>query len=80
MSENLKQFKAKWRAHRGVLELDAILIPFVENKFNQLSESQKDQFILLMDQSDPVLQSWLIFGEELSLDHDFFDIINLIKK
>ncbi len=78
MSVRMKQSKAKWRAHRGVLELDAIFIPFVDNCFHVLDEKLQDDFIDLMDQPDPVLQSVFIYNEAIQ-DKNLKSIVDKIK-
>ena len=72
--------KAKWRAHRGVLELDSLLIPYIDQQFDNLSEQQRRLLFKLLDQSDPELQSLLIYSDNLDVTHQFYQIIMDIKK
>ena len=36
--------KILWQCRRGLWELDAILVPFVEQSFNDLNEEEIDKF------------------------------------
>ncbi len=72
--------KAKWRAHRGVLELDALLLPYIEKRFDDLSEDRRHDFFTLLALPDPDLQSILIYSENLNPDHPLYHIIRDIKK
>lgn len=47
-----------WRCRRGMAELDLLLVPFFENAFADLAESQQHTFISLLDEEDPVLWEW----------------------
>ena len=80
MSKNMTKSKAKWRSHRGVLELDAILLPYVENRFDNLSTQLRNDFFSLLDQQDPKLQSLLIYSNDLDQNHPLYSIVADIKK
>ena len=45
-------------------ELDKILIPFVEQEFETLSDSQLGLFEEFLEEPDPTLFLWLIQSEE----------------
>ncbi|MBL4826404.1 MAG: succinate dehydrogenase assembly factor 2 [Spongiibacteraceae bacterium] len=49
-----------WASRRGMLELDLILIPFVENQLQQLSEADQQAYIVLLEEEDTDLFSWFI--------------------
>lgn len=56
--------KLAWQCRRGMLELDVILIPFLEQHFDGLSDEQQQLFSLLLEEADPDLYTWLMgFGE-----------------
>jgi succinate dehydrogenase flavin-adding protein (antitoxin of CptAB toxin-antitoxin module) len=44
--------KAKFKARRGLNELDKIFVPFVEKKFLSLGDSQVDQLFGLFEIDD----------------------------
>lgn len=56
--------KIKWRCRRGVLELDVILKQFMESHYDELDDQNQAVLNDLLDLSDPVLQKWLIYGEQ----------------
>lgn len=50
---------ALWRSRRGLLELDLILVPFVEQKFETLTNHERNQYLELLELDDVVLLSWI---------------------
>ena len=44
--------KILWQCRRGLWELDAILVPFVERKFSTLSETEVENFRKLLSFED----------------------------
>tara|TARA_B100000902_G_C27298555_1_gene911484 strand:+ start:126 stop:389 length:264 start_codon:yes stop_codon:yes gene_type:complete len=44
--------KILWQCRRGLWELDAILIPFVENNFSSMEEEEIDKFRKLLAYED----------------------------
>lgn len=53
--------KAKFKARRGLNELDKILVPFVEEKFLFLEKSQIDQLFELFEIDDVTLADIIIY-------------------
>lgn len=72
--------KLKFKARRGMLELDLLLQNYLDNNYSFMSDDLKYQFELLMDYSDPELLSWLIM--ELSpgtdINNNLAEIIHAI--
>lgn len=54
----LEYNRLRWRSRRGMLELDLLLLPFFDEVFNDLSESEQTVFIRLLEQDDPDLLMW----------------------
>ncbi|MCD6046000.1 MAG: succinate dehydrogenase assembly factor 2 family protein [Gammaproteobacteria bacterium] len=56
------QEKAKlyWACRRGMLELDLLLLPFLENGYDNLSDEERSTFIQLLAIEDPTLYQWFI--------------------
>jgi antitoxin CptB len=53
--------RLKFRAgHRGIVEADLILGPFVEAKGAALTPEQLDTLEALLDQADPDIYAWII--------------------
>ena len=44
--------KILWQCRRGLWELDAIFIPFVENNFDYLEEDEISNFLRLLEYED----------------------------
>lgn len=68
-----------WASRRGMLELDLLLQPFVENHYDLLSENDKQQFHLFLALEDQQLFQWLIQKEQAS-DSNIQRIINIIHE
>ena len=49
-----------WTSRRGMLELDLMLVPFVEQRFPQLDEQDQQRYIRLLTCEDMDLFTWLL--------------------
>lgn len=55
--------KLRWQCRRGMLELDVILIPFLERYFEKLNEGEQTAFEALLLEADPDIYTWIMgFG------------------
>ncbi len=79
MSECTLKKKLAWQCRRGMLELDVVLIPFLENHFDELSASQQADFEKLLQQADPDIYSWLM-GYVVCTDACLQEIIQIIQQ
>jgi len=52
--------RLKWACRRGMLELDVLFLPFVEQAFGDLEEHQKLTFERLLTCDDPDLFAWFM--------------------
>ncbi|MEW9798757.1 FAD assembly factor SdhE [Alteromonas sp. CYL-A6] len=52
--------RLKWACRRGMLELDVLLGPFVDEAFNDLSDEDKEIFERLLTCDDPDLYAWFM--------------------
>jgi antitoxin CptB len=68
-----------WASRRGMLELDLLLQPFVENHYDRLAEDDKQQFHLFLALEDQQLFQWLIQKEQAS-DSNIQRIVNIIHE
>ncbi len=50
--------RVRWASRRGMLELDLVLVPFVENRFPELSEEDQRRYIKLLEGEDNELFAW----------------------
>lgn len=66
--------RLKWACRRGMLELDVLFMPFVDEGFNDLSEADKVIFERLLTSDDPDLYAWFM-GHQACEDKDFKRLI-----
>jgi antitoxin CptB len=53
------QFKRlRWRSRRGMLELDLLLLPFLEDVYLDLPATGQAAYERLLEQDDPDLLAW----------------------
>ena len=69
--------RLKWACRRGMLELDVLLLPFVEEAFNDLDESQKETFERLLTSDDPDLYAWFM-GHQKCEDPELAEMVSLV--
>ena len=50
--------RLRWRSRRGMLELDLLLLPYFDEVFRTLTESDQLVFVRLLEQDDPDLLQW----------------------
>jgi antitoxin CptB len=60
----MQKNRLMWASRRGMLELDLMLQPFVEDHYDQLYQSDKQLFHELLELEDQQLFLWLIRGEK----------------
>ena len=70
--------KLLWRCRRGMLELDLILEPFVQNKIESLSEELQQRFVNLLKLDDPVLFGWLMGHEQVD-QPEYIELVSIIR-
>ena len=65
-----------WQCRRGMLELDNILNPFLEECYQDLNHEQQCDFVCLLKSDDPSLYSWIYCIE--TPPNDLQEIVNVI--
>ena len=65
--------RLRWRSRRGLLELELLLLPFVENQLLKLSGPMLDQFEALLACDDVDIVDWLL-GRS-NADTELIDIV-----
>lgn len=58
-----KAKKLRWQCRRGMLELDMMLMPFVDGAFSSLNEQQQSDFETLLSYEDSQLFPWFMLRE-----------------
>lgn len=69
--------RLRWQSRRGMLELDVLFVPFVEEAFADLDQEDQDRFVKLLDCEDQDLFVWLM-ERELPADPDMQRIVRII--
>lgn len=70
--------RLNWAARRGMLELDLLLQPFVENEYEKLNQEDKLRFEVLLEKDDQTLLRWFLKLAEPS-DRNIKRIVDLIR-
>ena len=76
MNSNLHK-KAYFLSRRGLQELDIIFKPFVEERFEALTDKDKLSFLDLLQKDDVDLIDWLLNG--MPVPEDLKNIVAQIK-
>ncbi len=69
--------KVRWACRRGMLELDVLFMPFVEEAYDALSDTDKEIFKRLLAGDDPDLFAWFM-GHQQCPDPELDSMIKLI--
>jgi antitoxin CptB len=68
-----------WASRRGMLELDLILSPFVENVYDSLTEGDQLRFEVLLECEDQTLFMWFMQREQPT-DPNMQRILQIIRE
>ncbi|GLX81422.1 FAD assembly factor SdhE [Thalassotalea eurytherma] len=77
MSLSNNKARLRWACRRGMLELDVLFLPFVDNSFDDLSDEQKLTFERLLECDDPDLFAWFM-GHQICKDAALNDMVKHI--
>ena len=66
----------RWASRRGMLELDLILLPFVENVYPSLESDDQKLYSKLMECEDQDMFSWFLRRQ----DPDDPDLLKIVVK
>lgn len=69
--------KLAWQSRRGMLELDVLFVPFVNEAFRALPLADQDRFVKLLACEDQDLFLWLM-EREAPGDPDLQRIVRII--
>ena len=73
--EQLK--KLHWASRRGMLELDVVLIPYLEQEACHFDEAQAAEYARFLEQDDPDLYAWIMGFE--TAKSEFSGFVEAIK-
>lgn len=69
--------RLKWACRRGMLELDVLFNPFVDEAYDSLAAEQQRAFERLLECQDPELFAWFM-GHEECKDDELRKMVELI--
>lgn len=61
--ETTERNRLYWQSRRGMWELDLLLVPFLDGRFNQISEQLQADYKRLIKEEDQDLFVWLMRRE-----------------
>ena len=79
MNQREEWNRAKWASRRGLLELDLLLAPFVNEAFNTLDDGLRSDYRELLFQDDQDLMEW-IMGRSAITEDRFVPVIEEIRR
>jgi antitoxin CptB len=71
--------RLKWACRRGMLELDVLFIPFVDEAYDDLTAKGQRTFERLLTEQDPDLFSWFM-GHKTCEDSELNTMVQFILK
>jgi len=77
MIDDLDRKRLYWHSRRGMLELDLILAPFLQERFDSLEPVDQARYERLLTAEDQDLFKWFI-GRERPADPDMAVIVSKI--
>lgn len=77
MSLSNNKARLRWACRRGMLELDVLFLPFVDEAYDGLSDEHKVIFERLLACDDPDLFAWFM-GHQECKDTDLNAMVQLI--
>jgi antitoxin CptB len=78
-AQDARQFeRLRWRCRRGLLELDLILLDFLEHRFQTLSPPEQEAFTQLLSTPDNTLLAY-IQGVQNPAEKELMQIITKIR-
>ncbi len=66
-----------WQCRRGMLELDLLLLNFMDNSYQLLNTQQKNAFEILLKSPDQLLFDYFL-GDTIPFDKDVADVVKNI--
>ena len=70
--------KVRWHSRRGMLELDLVLVPFVDRFYPQMGDVDQQRYIDLLACEDQDLLAWLL-GHSEPADAGLAQIVRYIR-
>ncbi len=67
-----------WASRRGMLELDLVLLPFLDNIYPGLPQEDKERYWALLDCEDQDMFSWFLRREDPE-DPELKRIVTIVR-
>lgn len=67
-----------WGSRRGMLELDLVLMPFVENIYDTLAQEDKERYWKLLECEDQDMFGWFLRREDPQ-DAELKRIVEIVR-
>ena len=78
-AQDARQFdRVRWRCRRGMLELDLILLGFLEQHYHELTPSEQHAFDKLLTTPDNILLAY-IQGTQKPSENELMQIVEKIR-
>ena len=71
--------RLRWRCRRGVLELDLVLLAFLEQRYPDLSPLEQMAFDKLLEIPDEILLTY-VQGNRIPPENELMEIVTEIRK
>lgn len=70
--------RLRWGSRRGMLELDLILMPFIENIYPSLHKDEQALYVRLLECEDQDMFGWFLHREQPD-DPEICRIVDIIR-
>lgn len=77
MSAEVEKKRLYWHSRRGMLELDVLLVPFLEDVYSTLEADDQDRYRRLLESEDQDMFMWFMQRSEPD-DPDLKRIVRMI--
>lgn len=77
MSAEVEKKRLYWHSRRGMLELDVLLVPFLEEVYSTLEADDQDRYRRLLESEDQDMFMWFMQRSEPD-DPDLKRIVRMI--
>ena len=77
MIDKAEQGRLSWQCRRGIKEVEVVLLPYFEKRFNQASEREQALFIRLLDCQDVDMFEWFTYRAEPE-DSELAEIVGIV--
>lgn len=67
-----------WGSRRGMLELDLVLLPFLENVYQTLDQEDKERYWKLLECEDQDMFAWFLRREDPE-DPELLRIVTIVR-